>query len=608
MKKYITSITIFLAAFAMTSCEDFLTKAPETDLSPETFFKTAGECELWTNRFYSTILPTAENLAELTADDHFTSGLNNVQKGTRTPSSKTWTTSTWKPLRDINYFLENNKCTDEAASAKFEGVAHFFRAYFYFEMVRQYGDVPYYSSVIGSAETEALNRPRDPRGYVMMKVCQDLDRAYELLPEKWTTDAVYHVSKDAALALKSRAALFEGTFRKYHVGTAFVPQDEQTFEGIAVSSKWFLEQAADAASKMLGKRNLYNKNTLNLASKATNASYREYFILEDAETDETILSRRYSVDLLIRHGIQFDMKNGRHSATTRFVNHYLQADGTPIQNKAGYETMDYYQSFQGRDPRMAQTLHGPSYVAYGGNAHEVLSFDRNLSGYRIIKFISNADHENATTSTTDYPLIRYAEVLLNYAEAKAELGTLTSDDVAKTIDVIRARVGMPAMGNVPAVADPLMQQYYPNAKGNQLAAILEVRRERTVELFSEGFRQWDLIRWKEGKWLTPKATNGFNGIYVATIGDIDLDKDGAIDLCIYQGTAPATSAPAGNIIGLGSGWTLSNGTSGYLRYHASEDYTWDESRDYLWPIPADQRSLTKGALSQNPGWEDGVNF
>lgn len=595
-------------AMLVCACEDFLTKSPETSLSPSSFFQTKSELELWTNKFYSDILPTPENLVELAADDHYTSGLNAVQKGTRTASSASWSTATWKPLRNINYFFANNKCKDAAVSAQFEGVAYFFRAYFYYEMVRQYGDIPYYDKVIGSSDTEQLNRPRDPRGYVMMKVCQDLDKAYELLPEKWASDPVYHVSKDAAMALKSRAALFEGTFRKYHAGTDFVPVDEQTFDGVTISSEWFLEQAVSAASLVMGKHKLYTGNTLGLSAKPANASYREYFILEDAETDETILSRRYAVDLLIRHGVQFDMKNGRHSATTRMVNHYLQSDGSPIQNRSGWETLQYYDQFQNRDPRLAQSIHGPSYVAYGSSAHEVMAFDRNLSGYRIIKFISNADHENATTSTTDYPLIRYAEVLLNYAEAKAELGRLTPDDLARTINVIRARVGMPGLSEVPSVADPLMKEYYPNARGEQLAAILEVRRERTVELFCEGFRQWDLLRWNEGKWLTPKALGGFHGIYVPALGEYDLDKDGAIDFCVYKGTAPKSSAPATNIIGLGNGWTLSGGNSGYLTYHEAEDYVWDENRDYLWPIPANQRSLTNGALSQNPGWTDGLDF
>ena len=589
------------------SCEDFLTKVPETDLSPDTFFTTEAELEMWTNNFYAEILPEADNLTAQVADDHYTSSLNAIEKGTRSPSSASWGVGTWQPLRRINYFLENNKCTDPAVKAEYEGVAYFFRAMFYFNKVRQYGDIPYYANVIGSSDDAMLNKPRDPRGYVMLKICQDLDKAYELLPDKWEAYSVYKVTKDAAMALKSRAALFEGTFRKYHAGTEYVPQDEQTFDGVTVSSKWFLEQAAEAASKVMGKHSLYTGNTLGLATKATKASYREYFILEDAESSETILSRRYSVSLLIRHSIQFNMKNGRHSATARFVNHYLQADGTPIQNRSGWQTLSYGDEFKNRDPRMEQTLHGPSYVAYQGKGHEMMTFDRNLSGYRIIKFVSSTDHENSTTSTTDYPIIRYAEVLLNYAEAKAELGTLTADDLAKTINVIRARVGMPGLSAVPTEPDALMKEYYPNAKGEQLAAILEIRRERTVELFCEGFRQWDLLRWDEGKWIVPSTNKGFQGIYVPALGEYDLDNDGKPDAGFYAKALSAddkTTVPATNQIVIGGGWTLSEGDHGYLTYHAAEDYVWDDAKDYLWPIPVDQRTLTGGALTQNPGWKD----
>ncbi len=607
MKKILSIISLSVAVLLSASCEDFLTKVPETDLSPDTFFTTEAELEMWTNNFYAEILPEADNLTAQVADDHYTSSLNAIEKGTRSPSSASWGVGTWQPLRRINYFLENNKCADPAIKAEYDGVAYFFRAMFYFNKVRQYGDIPYYDKVIGSSDEAMLNKPRDPRGYVMLKICQDLDKAYELLPDKWEAYSVYKVTKDAAMALKSRAALFEGTFRKYHAGTEYVPQDEQTFDGITVSSKWFLEQAAEAASKVMGKHSLYTGNTLGLASKATRASYREYFILEDAEDSETILSRRYSVALLIRHGIQFNMKNGRHSATARFVNHYLQADGTPIQNRAGWQTLSYRDAFKNRDPRMEQTLHGPSYVAYQEKNHEMMTFDRNLSGYRVIKFISSTDHENATTSTTDYPILRYAEVLLNYAEAKAELGTLTADDLAKTINVIRARVGMPGLTAVPAEADVLMKEYYPNAKGEQLAAILEIRRERTVELFCEGFRQWDLLRWDEGKWLVPSTNNGFQGIYVPALGEYDLDNDGKLDAGFYAKALSSddkTTVPATNQIVIGGGWTLSEGDHGYLTYHAAEDYVWDDAKDYLWPIPVDQRTLTGGALTQNPGWKD----
>lgn len=608
---------MFVAALGFTSCEGFLTKTPETSLSPNTYFSSEAELDLWANKFYNDILPTADNLAELNADDNGSStSLTAIQKGTRTPSSKSWSEDTWKPLRNINYMLENNKCSDANVKARYDGTCYFFRAWFYYDMVRTYGDIPWYDHVIGSSDKEDLNKPRDPRGYVMLKVIQDLDKAYELLPAKWPTNAVYHVSKDAALALKSRAALFEGTFRKYHKGSDFVPTDEQTFDGVTISSEWFLQQAADAASKMIGTRKLYTGNTLGLADKATNASYREYFVLEDAETDETILSRRYNVDILVRHGIQFSYKSQHRSASNRMMNHYLLANGKPVSSVSGYETMQFDKVFENRDPRMAQTIQGPGFVMVDvdettkQHKTEAISFERTFNGYRVIKYISDASHETATTSTTDYPIMRYAEVLLNYAEAKAELGTLTDDDVAKTIDVIRARVGMPAMATVPTVVDPLMAEYYPEADGTQRAAILEIRRERTVELFCEGFRQWDMLRWGEGKYLTPKATSGFQGIYVPGLGNYDLDKDGKIDLCLYSGTKPTTTAPASNIIEIGSTWTLTGGTGGggYLTYYGAEDYEWVEGQDYLWPIPADQRSLTNGALTQNPGWDDGLSF
>ena len=619
MKKIYYILTAVLAALTFVSCEDFLTKAPETALSPSSFFKSETDLELWTNKFYSDVLEDTD-IAETYCDDMMGTALNTLQKGTRTTSSKSWSTpsvnssgyissnGTFTPLMNINYFLEHSaNCEDEAVREKYNGVAYFFRAYFYFKMVRQYGDMPWYDHVIASSDTEDLNKPRDPRGYVMMKVLEDCDKAYERLPESWGSGALFHVSKNAAMALKARAALFEGTFRKYHGGSAFVPQDAETYDGVTVSSDWFLQQAIAAAETIIGKKSLYTGNTMGIAGKATNASYREFFVLEDADPSETILARAYKSDetVTVRHGIQFDMKNGKRSATQRFVNHYLKSNGEPY-TKAELATMQYYDHFQGRDARLAQTLHGPAYVAIGETAHEALNWERTVSGYRVIKYISDASHEGATTSTSDFALFRYAEVLLNYAEAKAELGQLTDSDVAKTIDLIRTRVGMPKMGTVPTTVDPLMQEYYPNAKGSQLAAILEIRRERTVELCFEGFRQWDLLRWKEGKWITPASTQGFQGIYFPALGEYDLDKDGKMDVCLYKGTKPSTTAPAANVIEVAGNWSLTGGDSGFLTYYAQENYSWNEGRDYLWPIPADQRQITGGALSQNPGWIDGV--
>ena len=173
--------------------------------------------------------------------------------------------------------------------------------------------------------------------------------------------------------------------------------------------------------------------------------------------------------------------------------------------------MEYFDQFQNRDPRMAQTLHGPTYVQIDATVHEDLDWERTINGYRIIKYISDASHEGATTSTSDFALFRYAEVLLNYAEARAELGELNDADVAATIDVIRTRVGMPKMGTVPTKVDPVMKEYYPNVpEGAHQAAILEIRRERMIELCYECHRYTDIRTWMIAEDVRSGYTIGCN--------------------------------------------------------------------------------------------------
>lgn len=600
MKKIRYIAAIAFSVLCLAACKDALTRTPETDLSPESFFSNSAELELWTNRFYN-LLEDADEIGELCADDIIGISLNGVQKGTRSASTQSWS---WTYMRYINDVFEKDiNCTDEAVKAKYEGVAHFFRAFMYFRFVRQFGDVPYYDHTISADDKEALNRPRDSRGFVMKKVMEDLDLAYEELPEAWSSNPTYHVSKAAAMALKSRAALFEGTFRKYHN----IP--DETIGDVTVSAEWFLGEAADAAKKVMdmNKYSLYSKSDKKLDPNMP-TPYREYFSLYDTDGGETILSKRYNADIKVSHSLQFDMNSKKESATKRFVNHYLMADGTPIQAQPGWETMDYYTEFQGRDPRMIQTIQGPGYIQEGGNEVEKVNFYRTQTGYRIIKYIRNsAPYDQGAKSDTDCPNIRYAEVLLNYAEAKAELGTLDQTDIDNTINVIRARAGVAAL-TMPTTPDALMKQYYPNAKGTQLAAILEVRRERTVELVAEGFRQWDLIRWKEGKWLTPKATGGFQGVYVPELkSGLDFDGDGSPDAFFYKGAKPSgisKEIPNDNIIQLGTIQTISGANNGFLTVFAAENYSWNEDRDYLWPIPLTQIQATGGALTQNPGWDD----
>lgn len=285
------------------------------------------------------------------------------------------------------------------------------------------------------------------------------------------------------------------------------------------------------------------------------------------------------------------------------MNHYLMADGSRYTDKQGWETDDFVAETSNRDPRMAQTVLCPGYIQKG--ATKVTANNLNaLTGYQPIKYIAESKYDGANKAFTDWSLFRTAEVYLNYAEAKAELGTLTQGDLDVSINKIRDRAKMPHLNMADANAnpDPLMMEYYPNVtKSGNTGVILEIRRERTVELPLEGFRLWDIFRWKEGQQLTKP----FYGCYFPRDGEYDMDNDGTNDLLLYtadKGTFKGTSKKIGKDL------DLSNGTSGYIYPFKQITITWDENRDYLWPIPASERVLTGGKLTQNPGWTDSTNF
>ena len=617
--KYIYSIMLAgLSMLAFNSCEGFLDKFPETDLSPETFYSSEKELELATNGFYS-MLPKPDDTSDGALQDNdlqYHVSLSSIQKGSRQPETETWSSSTWSDLRALNWYLEHSvNCTSESVRRKYDGVAYFFRAMFYYEKVRKYGDVPFYDHVISDTDKADLYRARDSRGFVMQKIMEDLDKAAEGLPDSWT-EGVYRVNKYAAYALKSRIALFEGTWRKYHdiPDETYTKGDSTT---ITLSASYFLQQAADAAKAVMdsGKYKMYGGSTL-----IKSQPYRDFFVLEDAETSETILSRRflYTAEMNIRHGLQFSYKNMRYSLTRALAYHYLMADGTPFQNKEGWQTMQYNQEFTGRDPRMAQTIAAPDYVALGTDASTKYSpscKDYDRSGYRPIKYVSDDTHDGAGTSTTDYALIRYGEVLLNYAEAMAELGQADQTVIDATVNVIRSRVGMPGLdaSKANAAPDTFLSAYYtdPHLETADKGLILEIRRERTVELVNEGFRLWDMLRWHEGQQLCPGSNTlgpGFAGCWFPGLGEYDMNNDGIPDLCIYSGKKPATDCENTLDVSEGKDNTLSEGTSGYLVQFKENTYKWEE-KDYLYPIPVKQIQIYpkdektgESVLTQNPGY------
>lgn len=569
MKK-INYILFFCAAILFSSCEKTLTLFPEDTLSPKTYFSSEKELQLWTNQFYS-LLNDADELAGQNGDDNVDTGLGSLMLGQRDPASENgWN---WSTLRNINYYLQNSINTkDDAIRNKYDGVAYFFRAYFYFEKVRRYGDVPWYNQVLNSDSDELLFKERVDRGIIMDSVMNDLDRAIALLP---TAKDKSRVTKWTALAFKTRAALYEGTFRKYH--------------GLNNSDK-YLNAVVDAGNDFI------QNGGYVLHTTGTNA-YRTLFNSDNSVANEVILSRIYSDASNLRNSVQFNIANNKQGFTKRFMNHYLMADGSIYTNQNQLFTAEV----ANRDPRLAQTVLTPGYIQTGATATTVNKLT-SATGYQPIKFVAQTAYDGAAKGINDWSLFRSAEVLLNYAEAKAELGTFNQADADLTINKIRARANMPNLTVANVTLDPLLASYYPNASNTNKAVILEIRRERTVELALEGFRQWDLLRWKEGN----QITENFLGCYFPGPGSYDMDNNGTNDLVLWQGTP--VSLPGGTSKEIGKDIILSNGNSGYIVAYPTINISWNENRDYLWPIPTSERVLTRGKLTQNPGWEDSSGF
>lgn len=586
-KKYSTIklVSLFVGSILTVSCNDsFLDRYPIAEISPENSFKTADDLRLYTNGFYEQ-LPSIRNIidADLKTDNVLYSSIPEEQRShERILPSETGSGGwDWEDLREINLFFDNyQRCTDEAGRDKYEGVARFFRAWFYFDKVKRFGDVPWYETVIQTDDTDLLYKARDSREFVVSKIIQDLEIAVDKLGDERASD---QVTRWTALALLSRVCLYEGTFRKYHT--------ELGIQG----SDTLLQKAYEAAGRVMDESGYTLYSTGN-----PDTDYRDLFA-STLKEDEVILGRRYSLTLNQMHNVNYYLTSRTQrdiGLTKDLVDSYLQLNGMPFTSKTGYATMGFYDEMQSRDRRLAQTIRSLGYQRIGGTATLLPDFAATMTGYQLCKFLSDETQDGDGASYQDVAFIRYAEVLLNYAEAKAELGIITQDDIDRTIRLIRSRVSMPNLDMTSANQSPdaVLAALYPNVSGSCQGIILEIRRERRIELVMEGFRWDDLVRWKAGKLLEPH----FIGMYFPSLGEFDLDGDGAPDLMLYTGTAPSTTAAQS--VEIGGVLQLTEGDHGNLIGFKDNTKQFDESRDYLYPLPTGDLLLNEN-LVQNPNWD-----
>ena len=456
------------------------------------------------------------------------------------------------------YSEKNNNWDYPTDKQLYQAEARFFRAYAYRTLVYLYGDVPWVDRPIDAGDPLLFEKGRDPREMVMQKVIEDLDFAVTNLPVE---RSVYRVTRWAALALKSRVCLFEGTFRKYHG----LKDWESYLTACATASKRFIDESGYS---------VYTTGT---------TPYLNLFSSLKALDTEIVLARAYNTAIGLKHdvnGYLTSITMGRPGLLKNIANMYLMKDGTPFTSQPGWETMQLPEESKNRDGRFAQTVRTPGYKRIDDTALSAPNLAATMTGYQLVKYLQSAKYDSYNASTNDLPLLRAAEVMLNYAEAKAELGTLTQEDIDLAIKPLRDRAGVANLSLTKANAspDPYLaspETGYANVTGDNKGVILEIRRERTVELLMENLRYWDIMRWKEGK----RFEKPFTGLYFPGTGSYDLNNDGVDDVCIWSGSKPATSAPA--VYELNKEIFLSGGDSGYIIIHTDYARSWNEERDYL---------------------------
>lgn len=566
-----------MMTMAMTSCLDF---SPEAQMNDDTVWNSASNFQLFANQFYTYTHdfqsgdpyqyavsdgPHSDTRSDLMAE----ANVNVYSQGTNTvPEKDNNYTKLYQHIYYTNLLLKNAASFgDQKSIAVPVAEARFFRAYCYFELVQLYGNVILLTEPV-DIDSPKMNAVRDDRGLVIDQCIQDLQDAVNGLPD--TPSEAGRLSKDAANAFLSRVALFEGTWQKFHNGGADATENSERVTSLLNTAKTAAKAVMEAGHYKL----FYNE-------KLGTESYRYMFILEDAQCNpaglttkdntEYILARRHRLEDGIGLNITKAYLTNAVYPTRKLANMYVCQDGLPIDKSAQFKGYDLATSeFQNRDNRMLTTLAQRGTKVWDNTAEHCRTAwdDSDLARAKEVGATANSGYQTHKWAverqvadryeSMDFPVIRYAEVLLNFAEAVYELqGRISDSDLDKSVNLVRQRSNPKMVKLSNALVDN---------KG--LSMREEIRRERTVELVFEGFRIDDLKRWATApvemsqtllgvKW---KGTQ-FESLWANQ--SRQLDADGCIILY--------------------------------------DNRQWDDKL-YLYPLPSDQMQLNPN-IGQNPGWE-----
>ncbi len=545
-----------------TACEkDFLDIQPKTEFTDANFWTSESNLQAFAYGLYGNI--KGYGSGGFFGGDHFFSTNNDdvmtlddrteYDFPTTVPAISSGTDWSWDQIRKANILIEGagKASVDEATKNKYIGVGRFFRAFLYWEKVRTFGDVPYYDAPINSTDVDALYKARDSRVEVVNKIVEDLDFAIANLDDN---DNKLLVNKWTALALKSRICLAAGTTFKYH--------------NVSGSNPNALLQASYDASAAIMASGLFSLHD----------NYSEIFASEDLSSNhEVIMLKKYNENL--RHSIlSFIFHEPFFGFSHSAVSSFLMADGKPVSYD-GSAHPDYTEwEFSTTETIITSFT---SFATYVGEADDrdkrmaniidttrlIFPFNKGIPMFSPVKYATypliREQPTQGVQATTDAPIFRYAEVLLNYAEAAFELGTISQEILDNTINLLRDRADVAhltmAVGFDADDRDPAIDRL-----------LWEIRRERRVELMLEPFRKFDLIRWANG--LYYDKDDSFYGVKV----------DPAVN---FEAGITVLKTPDGHV---------------YSQAEGDRRTPWND-RKYLYPLPADQLTLNTN-LVQNPGW------
>ena len=590
MKNYKTISLLALLTLGFASCTNFFEREPFSQVGADTFFRSEKDVVLYVNGLLQKNMP---GYTTLTYGDQYSDlmAVNSTSDFLKTAWSAEkqtgWETSDWANIYNVNYFLSRlyeaaSAVGDDARMKHYEGVGRFWRAWLYYSKVQTFGPVPWYDKPIDPEDEEALYKGRDSREFVMDKILEDLNfAATHCLSDKAYVNNS-QINRWVALAFKARVCLYEGTYRKYH-----------TELGLEASAGKWLREAVSACETLMNE----SPYSLVHSPASLKTQYRKLFTSQEIDYQEVILANEFSEDLLRFHSATWKFTSGsygaRWSLSKAFVNTYLMLDGSRFTDRTDYEKTEFTEEVKNRDYRLMQSVITPGYSkkVAGVDTQKAPDFSLTLTGYQVIKWTLDDDrYEGTNNSTNSLPVFRFAEVLLNYAEAKAELGEFGETEWNQTIKLLRERAGVNS--KVPLAADPYLIDYYANQTTDKW--ILEIRRERAIEMLLENLRYEDLMRWKLGNLLEKEWT----GIYIPEKEKAyDLNGDGINDVCVTDGK-PGTEKGV-FYIDLSKGqYTLDKNNC--LIYN--ETRMWAD-RKYLHPIPK-MACVINPALGQNDGWEE----